>query len=48
MWQCDDCGLIIQGGCDPDEHTCDEITLYWATVRRELDADLDDLLGEAA
>jgi hypothetical protein len=23
MWQCDDCGFRINGGCDPEKHECD-------------------------
>jgi hypothetical protein len=23
MWQCSSCGYIVNGGCDPDQHSCD-------------------------
>jgi len=27
MWQCNSCGFIVNGGCDPERHECDPRTV---------------------
>lgn len=34
MWQCDECGYRINGGCYPEQHVCDERSVVRRQVAR--------------